>query len=503
MGGRLLRLSVVVFALGGWVGVAVAQPDAGVPPPAPDAGTTEAIPPPPQEQVPPPPGDAVLPPPPGSQNAPSSRVVLVDAAAFALDPHVGEIVTALFRNELVARGLEVLPREEVVAAVQAVRMPYPPTVPDLRRLGGQARAGRVVFPRVWARNGRYVFDVVQISADGTTGYAVGSPAVGEEPRAIAGLLEEALAGRGRPPPALEGAATPPPTTSSFVGTPTPPVAPPMGTPGQTDVWAEADRAAEPEPEYTAADRRWGVEWGAHVEGGMMWHRVPNGVDPGGFGPIDETTTAPVPFGGFGGRVEGGSMNHGLGRFVIGADFDLRAAHVPAAGDEPSGTFEEEHSAAFVRFVPTLGYDSRTFEVMGGLYVGNEDEDRAAFVAGHVRFGRWDKFWFRMSILDERGCYPSGCLAALSFGFRITDYSRMVLGFSFASDVVRAWTAVDFRGWGQWFDVLGDIAISNEAATLSLGLGIHFPRDPPVEAPVGGERPATPGTPATPVQTASR
>jgi hypothetical protein len=236
-----------------------------------------------------------------------------------------------------------------------------------------------------------------------------------------------------------------------------------------DPWREQPAVEEPvDPE----DLLWGVEGEADVDMGMMWHST------GQFDEFAFEDLGPVAVGFFGGggRVEGGSRAHGLGRFVLALESDVRIAHVPATGSEPAGTFDEGGTEALFRVVPTLGYDSRTFEVAGGAYFGNGMPDTPVYLAAHARFGRYDKFHFRMAILDERGCFPAQCLAALSFGFGVNENVRGKVGFSFGDGVVRVWTEVDFRAFGRWWDVLGDFALHDDAATLSLAIGTAWVRE---------------------------
>ncbi|MCS6799829.1 MAG: hypothetical protein NZ898_15150, partial [Myxococcota bacterium] len=137
-------------------------------PPAPvDALPEQPVPPPPSAGDPSVPSEAV-PPPPGADGSQARlRMLVVDAAAYAIDPVVARHVTARMRLTAAAMGYDVLTGEASVAAARAIAMPYPPSPADLWRVMHAGGAQRAAFARVWAHGGQYVYELTVASADGT------------------------------------------------------------------------------------------------------------------------------------------------------------------------------------------------------------------------------------------------------------------------------------------------------------------------------------------------
>jgi hypothetical protein len=124
----------------------------------------EAAPPPVEPAaVPPPPGEpAAVPPPPGELR----RLVVIDAAAYGIDPIVARVATDIMRRTGAAMGYAVLSGEESLAAARRISMPYPPSPADLWRVGWGASAHRGAFARVWAEGGVYHIEIAVASLDG-------------------------------------------------------------------------------------------------------------------------------------------------------------------------------------------------------------------------------------------------------------------------------------------------------------------------------------------------
>ncbi|MFW6023652.1 MAG: hypothetical protein ACOC9O_02800 [Myxococcota bacterium] len=124
-------------------------------------------------------------------------VVVVDAAAYGIDPVVGRHVTRRIRATARELGYRVLPREASVAAAGEVGMTYPPSPAELWRVTYAARADRGIFARVWADHGQYVTEIMVASLDGTGPFfARGTSDSADLHSVVAGLTRQAL-----PPPA--------------------------------------------------------------------------------------------------------------------------------------------------------------------------------------------------------------------------------------------------------------------------------------------------------------
>lgn len=112
----------------------------------------------------------VVPPAPGTEEGPPSSdrcLIIVDAASIGVAPVVAQHITSRMRELGSQMGYSVLSRPATVTAARRVRMPFPPNHGDLWRTAFAASCHRVGFARVWARNGRYEFEMVVGSLDGT------------------------------------------------------------------------------------------------------------------------------------------------------------------------------------------------------------------------------------------------------------------------------------------------------------------------------------------------
>lgn len=131
---------------------------------------------------------------PAPEDVPS--VTVVDAAAYGIDPVVGQHVTQRIRATAEEMGYRVLPREASVTAAGQVGMTYPPSPAELWRVTYAARAERGVFARVWADEGRYVTEIMVASMDGTGPFfARGTSGAPDLHAVVAKLTRQAL-----PPP---------------------------------------------------------------------------------------------------------------------------------------------------------------------------------------------------------------------------------------------------------------------------------------------------------------
>lgn len=139
-------------------------------------------------EVPDVPTDAVAP-------APTRTLIVVDAAAYGIDPIVGRVATDVMRRVGRTMGYGVLDGPTTVAAAQRVRMPYPPTPADLWRVTWAASAHRGAFARIWADGGRYVIEITVASMDGTGPFHARDTAGSDDLRAVVErLLRSVLQG---------------------------------------------------------------------------------------------------------------------------------------------------------------------------------------------------------------------------------------------------------------------------------------------------------------------
>ncbi|MCB9634150.1 MAG: hypothetical protein H6721_18670 [Sandaracinus sp.] len=175
-----------------------ATPDGATeaPPTAPDAatpeGATDATPEGgPDATEPFPEGEATAPDPNGPATTPIALVI--DAAAYGVDPVVGQHVTRRMRMTAEEMGYVVVSPEDTVAAAQRVRMPYPPSPADLWRVTYVGRARRGAFARVWAHQGRYVFELSVASLDGSGPFfARGTSGAEDLHEVVAQLMRQAM-----------------------------------------------------------------------------------------------------------------------------------------------------------------------------------------------------------------------------------------------------------------------------------------------------------------------
>lgn len=156
-----------------------AEGEIAVPPPpteaAPEEGTPEAT---PTEGTPSEAAAAGTPP------AEARRLVVIDAAAYGIDPIVARVATDIMRRTGVAMGYQVLTAEESVAAAQRIAMPYPPSPADLWRVSWAASAHRGAFARLWAADGRYHIEVSVASMDGQGPWFARDTAGADDLRAV-------------------------------------------------------------------------------------------------------------------------------------------------------------------------------------------------------------------------------------------------------------------------------------------------------------------------------
>lgn len=121
-------------------------------------------------------------------SGPVRTFVVVDAAAYGVDPIVGRVTTDVMRRVGAAMGYQVLDGPTTVAAAQRVRMPYPPTPADLWRATWAAGAHRGAFARVWADAGQYVIEITVASMDGTGPYHARASAGADNLRQVVELV---------------------------------------------------------------------------------------------------------------------------------------------------------------------------------------------------------------------------------------------------------------------------------------------------------------------------
>jgi len=115
--------------------------------------------------------------------APELCLAIVDAAGYGVHPVVAEHMTTRMRTRGAQMGYRILPRSDTVAAARRVRMSYPPDAGDLWRAAFAADCHRIAFARVWARQGRYEYQLMVGSLDGS------GPFVGQGAASAQELLE--------------------------------------------------------------------------------------------------------------------------------------------------------------------------------------------------------------------------------------------------------------------------------------------------------------------------
>ena len=104
---------------------------------------------------------------PGEPTATLLKLLVLDTAVTGVDPVVGRHVYAQIQETGAALGYENLGRAASMGAWGRLGAAYPPAPADLWRATYVAEAARGVFARVWAHDGRYVFELSVASLDGT------------------------------------------------------------------------------------------------------------------------------------------------------------------------------------------------------------------------------------------------------------------------------------------------------------------------------------------------
>ena len=132
----------------------------------------------------------------GAESLPSPpqlRVIVIDAAPHGVDPVVGRHVTERMRATAASMGYEVVSGADTVATAQRARMPFPPAPADLWQVTHAASAQRGAFAKVWAHQGRYVFELTIASADGAGPFFARGTSTAEDLHAVVEqLTREAL-----------------------------------------------------------------------------------------------------------------------------------------------------------------------------------------------------------------------------------------------------------------------------------------------------------------------
>jgi hypothetical protein len=137
--------------------------------------------------------DASAPVDPATDPATVPVALVIDAAAYGVDPVVGQHVSQRMRLTAEEMGYVVVSPEATIAAAQRMRMPYPPGPADLWRVTYVARARRGAFARVWAHQGRYVFEISVASLDGTGPFfARGTSGAEDLHQVVAELTRQAM-----------------------------------------------------------------------------------------------------------------------------------------------------------------------------------------------------------------------------------------------------------------------------------------------------------------------
>jgi len=137
--------------------------------------------------------DATAPVDPTTDPATVPVALVIDAAAYGVDPVVGQHVSQRMRLTAEEMGYVVVSPEATIAAAQRMRMPYPPGPADLWRVTYVARARRGAFARVWAHQGRYVFEISVASLDGTGPFfARGTSGAEDLHQVVAELTRQAM-----------------------------------------------------------------------------------------------------------------------------------------------------------------------------------------------------------------------------------------------------------------------------------------------------------------------
>jgi hypothetical protein len=124
--------------------------------------------------------------PPAASSAPAElrRLVVIDAAAYGIDPVVARVATDILRRTGAAMGYAVLSGEESLAAARRIGMPYPPSPADLWRVSWGASAHRGAFARLWAEAGVYHVEIAVASLDGQGPWFARGTAGADDLRAV-------------------------------------------------------------------------------------------------------------------------------------------------------------------------------------------------------------------------------------------------------------------------------------------------------------------------------
>ncbi len=138
-----------------------------------------------------------LPPPSGPDGEPAAapplQIIVIDAAPHGVAPVVGRHVTERMRTTAAEMGYSVVDPAATVQAAQRLQMPYPPSPADLWRVTYASRSQRGAFAKVWAHEGRYVFEITIASLDGAGPFfARGTSGAEDLHDVVARLTREAL-----------------------------------------------------------------------------------------------------------------------------------------------------------------------------------------------------------------------------------------------------------------------------------------------------------------------
>ncbi len=121
------------------------------------------------------------------------QIIVVDAAPHGVAPVVGRHVTERMRITAQEMGYDVVDPTATVQAAQRMQMPYPPSPADLWRVTYVSRSQRGAFAKVWAHDGRYVFEITVASLDGAGPFfARGTSGAEDLHDVVARLTREAL-----------------------------------------------------------------------------------------------------------------------------------------------------------------------------------------------------------------------------------------------------------------------------------------------------------------------
>ena len=117
------------------------------------------------DEAPAPVAEPLIPP---TVNAPEDRcIIIVDAAAFGIDPIVAGHVTNRMRSVGQSLGYRVIERNHVIAGAQQTNMPYPPSASHLWQLTAHLDCHRFAFAQIGYQANLYQFRLLVGSLDGT------------------------------------------------------------------------------------------------------------------------------------------------------------------------------------------------------------------------------------------------------------------------------------------------------------------------------------------------